>query len=562
VTQRIWLKSYAEGVPAEADWDAYPSLVHLLQGAVARYRDKPAFTNMGTTLSFREVDRLSCRFASYLQQDAGLVKGDRLAIMLPNLLQYPVALFGALRAGLTVVNVNPLYTPRELEYQLRDSDTRAIVVLENFAHTVESVLHRHALRTVITTGVGDLLRWPRSRVTNLAVKYLKHMVPKWNIPSAVAFRDAFKHDPVDLREVDAGPDDVAFLQYTSGTTGAPKGAMLTHRNVIANVRQNNLWSGNVVKDGEEVVVTPLPLYHVLSLMVNLFSYFNFGGHNILITNPRDLDALIKELTKTRFSVIIAVNTLYNALLNAPAFQKVDVSGLKSAVAGGAAVQRSVAERWKTATGVTIVEGYGLTEAGVLTCNRLDSKEWNGTVGLPYPSTEISVRDSAGKELPGGEIGELCARGPQVMRGYWNLPQETAEAFTADNWFRTGDMGYMDEKGMVTLVDRKKDMIVVSGFKVYPTEIENVLATHPGVLDAAAIGVPDDKSGEAVKVLVVKRHAALTSEAVMAHCRRNLTPYKCPKYVEFRNELPKSPIGKVLRKQLREASQKLHPPKTY
>jgi long-chain acyl-CoA synthetase len=553
VTDRIWLKNYSSGVPADADCDAYPSVNHLFESAVRRYHALPAFSNMGTTLSYGDIDRLAHDFAGSLQKDLDLKKGERLAIMLPNVLQYPVVLFGAFLAGLTVVNVNPLYTARELLHQLTDSDTHAIVVLENFAHTVQEVRQRCDLRTVVTTRVGDLLSPPASFITNFVVKYVRRGVPPWIIPGALAFKDIVdKGRGRDLRAVALTANDIAFIQYTSGTTGAPKGAVLTHGNVIANVRQNNLWSGNRVKDGEEVVVTPLPLYHVLSLMVNLLSYFNFGGHDILITAPRDIGQLIKELKKRPFTVITGVNTLYKALLDAPGFTEVDTSRLKSAVAGGATVAKSVAERWKTATGVAIVEGYGLTEAGVVACNPLDSAQWSGNVGLPYPSTEVGIRDDEGKELPPGEIGEICVHGPQVMRGYWNRPDDTAKAFTKDGWLRTGDVGFMDPSGRIKLVDRKKDMIVVSGFKVYPAEIEEVVGQLPSVEDCAAIGVPDADSGEAVLLLVVRRDPRLDAGAVMSHCRDNLTGYKCPRSIEFRSALPETPIGKVLKKELRDA----------
>lgn len=555
--EKVWLKNYAQGVPAEADTEAYRSVNHLFHEAVNRYRALPAFTCMGTTITYGDLERPSRDFAGCLQHDLGMVEGDRLAIMLPNVLQYPVAVFGAFLAGLTVVNVNPLYTARELRFQLLDSSTHAIVVLENFAHTVQDVMDECALRCVITTKLGDLLSPPMSQIANFVVKYVKHLVPRWSIPNAVAFTEALrKHRGAGLREADPTAEDVALLQYTSGTTGAPKAAVLTHGNIVANVRQNNVWCGTVVKDGEETVITALPLYHVYAMTVNLFSYFNFGGHNVLITNPRDIKAFVRELKRSKFSVITGVNTLYEALLNEPAFREVDVSHLKSAVAGGASVQRPVAERWKALTGVALVEGYGLTEAsGVLACNPLDASEWRSGVGVPYPSTEIEVRDDAGNELPLGEIGEICARGPQVMKGYWNRPDETDKAFFEGGWFRTGDIGYMDQGGWLHLVDRKKDVIVVSGFKAYPSEIEEVVAGHPDVKDAAAVGVPDDKSGEAVKLFVVKKNASLTAQSLMEHCRRNLTAYKCPKYIEFTRELPKTPIGKVLRRALRESEAK-------
>jgi long-chain acyl-CoA synthetase len=551
---RNWLQNYPPDVPAQIDTSAWPSVRHLIDGAVARYGPRPAFTNMGTTLDFTSVDRLARDFAGALQHDLGLQRGERLAIMLPNLLQYPVVLFAAFLAGLTVVNVNPQYTPRELERQLLDAGVRDIVVLENFAHTVEQVLPRCALRSVVVTRLGDLLAPSLSLVTNFVAKHVRHLVPPWTIPQATMFGELMQQRRGSaLRPVELGADDIAFIQYTSGTTGVPKGAVLTHGNVMANVRQNNVWCGHTVKDGEETVVTPLPLYHVMSLMVNLLAYFNFGGHNLLITDPRDLHGLIRELAHHPFSVIVGVNTLYRALLDAPEFARVDTSRLKSAIAGGAPVQPAVAARWQARTGVALVEGYGLTEAGVLTCNPLDSPRWDGTVGLPYPSTDISIRDDDDNELPVGGIGEVCARGPQVMRGYWNRPEDTAQAFTPSGWLRTGDIGTMDATGRLKLVDRKKDMIIVSGFKVYPAEIEDVVAQLPGVADCAAIGMADAASGEAVRLLVVRSDPGLDADTVSAHCRARLTGYKCPKVVEFRASLPKTPIGKVLKRELRETS---------
>ncbi len=552
--KELWLKHYAAGVPAEADVHAFASVRHMFESAVARYGSQAAFTSMGTTLTYDDVERLSRDFAGYLQHDLGMVRGERVALMLPNVLQYPIALFGAFLAGLTVVNVNPQYTARELQRQLLDSGTQAIIVLENFAHTVQEVVAACGVKIVITTRLGDLLVSPRSWITNFVVQHIKHLVPPWSIDKAVRFSDILaSRCSHELRTVELGGEDIAFLQYTSGTTGAPKGAVLTHANVVANIRQNNLWSGRHVVEGKEVVVTPLPLYHVLALLVNLLSYFNFGAHNILITDPRDIHGLVSVLRRSRFSVITGVNTLYRALLEDRDFKNADVTHLKSAVAGGAAVQPGVAERWKAATGVAIVEGYGLTETGVLACQPLDSSHWTPDVGLPYPSTEISIRDEAGAELPLGEIGEICARGPQVMKTYWQWPEETARAFTRDGWFRTGDLGRMDSSGRLKLVDRKKDMIVVSGFKVYPTEVEDVVKALPGVDDAAVVGVPDALSGEAVKLLVVSKDPGLLSDSILAHCRANLTAYKCPKHVEFRTQLPKTPIGKVLRRSLRETS---------
>ncbi len=553
MTPQVWHRHYAKGVPFEVDIEGIPSVGHLFTAAAARYGSKPAFSNMGTTLTYAEVHELSHAFASGLRRLLGLQPGDRVALMLPNLLQYPVALFGAFLAGLTVVNVNPMYTAAELERQLLDAGATTVVVLENFAHTVAAVHERCGLRHVVVTRLGDLLSLPKSLVANFVVRHMRHAVPPWSMPYTTWADVIDRGRELPKQAAPLGPEALAFLQYTSGTTGVPKGVMLTHRNVVANVRQNNVWCGELVKDGEETVVTPLPLYHVLSLMVNLLAYFNFGAHNILITDPRDIRALVHTLKSSRFSVIVGVNTLYRALLDAPGFDQIDLTHLRGAIAGGAAVQPSVAERWQAATGVALVEGYGLTEAGVLACNPLDSKSWSASVGLPYPSTEIEIRDEAGTRLPPGEVGEICARGPQVMPGYWNRPEETARAFTADGWLRTGDLGTMDAGGHLRLVDRKKDMIVVSGFKVYPSEVEDVVASHPGVVDCAVIGVPDDRSGEAVRLIVVRSDPALDSATLQAFCRSRLTPYKCPTSVEFRAFLPKTPIGKVLKLGLRNAA---------
>jgi long-chain acyl-CoA synthetase len=476
--------------------------------------------------------------------------------MLPNVLQYPVTLFGALRAGLTVVNVNPLYTASELEHQLADSGARAIVVLENFAHTVEQALARGRVEHVIVTRVGDLFPPARRWLVNFAVKYLKRMVPRWHIPVAVDFREALKRGalrpPGDAR---VGPDDIAFLQYTGGTTGRPKGAMLTHGNMVANVEQTAAWISPVLKEGEETVVTALPLYHIFALTANLLVFLKLGGTNVLITNPRDIPRFVAELRKTRFTVITGVNTLFNALLDAPGFDAVCAASrgvLKVAVAGGMAVQRTVAERWRRATGIPLVEGYGLTEASPIVCaNPLDALEFSGKLGLPVPNTEVAILDEHGDEVAAGDAGEICVRGPQVMRGYWNAPEETANVFTAAGWLRTGDIGRMDGRGFVEFIERRKDVIVVSGFKAYPTEIEDVAMLHPGVKDAGAVGVPDARSGEAVALFVVKKDPGLTAEALLAHCARHLTGYKLPRRIEFRSALPKTPVGKILRRGLKE-----------
>ena len=552
-----WLAHYPPGMPAEADVEAYASLNEIFASSCRRFADLPAYSNMGVTLGYAELERASRQFGAFLQHALALRKGDRIAIMLPNLLQYPVALFGALRAGLTVVNVNPQYTARELEHQLEDCGARAIVVLENFAHTLQEVLAKGTLAPlhVITTEVGDLFPVVKEVVTNVVVKYVRKMVPEWRIPEAIGFNAALREGRgLTLAEAELDRDDIAFLQYTGGTTGVAKGVVLTHGNLVANVQQLGLWIARDLHDGEETAVIPLPLYHVYALTSNLV-FMKIGAQILLITNPRDLPAFVAELKRVPFSVMIGVNTLYRALLDAPGFSEVDTSRLRVACAGGMAVQRVVAEAWKRRTGVPLVEAYGLTETspGALS-NPLDIKEWTGSIGLPLPSTEVAVLDEEGRALPPGQVGELGIRGPQVMREYWQRPDETAKVFTADGWLRSGDMGVMDERGWFRITDRKKDMIVVSGFKVFPNEVEDVVALHPGVLEVAAIGEPDERSGEVVKIVVLRRDETLTEEALLAHCRQHLTGYKVPKRVEFRSEpLPKSAIGKTLRRELRTAA---------
>jgi long-chain acyl-CoA synthetase len=551
---KIWLQHYPQGIPAEVDVAQYRSLKEILELSCRRFSALPAFTNMGKSITYAELDRLTRCFGAYLQQQVGLTKGARVAIMMPNLLQYPVALFGALRAGMTVVNVNPLYTPRELRHQLRDSGSEAIVVLENFAHTLQEVLPETQVKHVITTQVGDLLPAVKSLLVNFVVKHVKRMVPDWRIDAAVDFPAALKigtRHP--LQDVPLGPDDIAFLQYTGGTTGVAKGAILTHGNMVANLQQTSAWMSRVLKEGAETVVTPLPLYHIFSLTANCLTFMKWGANNLLITNPRDIPGFIKELKHSRFTAITGVNTLYSALLNAADMREVDASALKVAVGGGMAVQRSVAQRWQEATGVALVEGYGLTETSPIVCaNPLDATEFSGAVGLPLPSTDVSIRNDKGEELGIGEVGEICVRGPQVMKGYWNLPEETAKTLDRERWLRTGDMGMIDQRGYVRITDRKKDLVIVSGFNVYPNEIEDVIAMHPGVLESAVIGVPDEHSGEAVKVIALRKDPSLTEKALIEHCRKYLTAYKVPKHVEFRTEpLPKTPIGKVLRRVLRD-----------
>ncbi|MFZ5657505.1 MAG: long-chain fatty acid--CoA ligase [Pseudomonadota bacterium] len=550
--ERPWLASYPPGVPAEIDVDEYPSIVAVLQNAIEKYRDRPAFSNLGRTITYADVDRLSARFAAYLLGELKLKRGDRVALMLPNCLQYPIATFGILRAGLTVVNTNPMYTARELRHQLADSGASAILVLDNFAHTVEEVLKDTEVRTVITTGLGDCLPFPRRGIVNFVLKYVKKMVPDYDIPGAVRFNNVLARGAdLPLPAVDIGPEDIAFLQYTGGTTGVAKGAMLTHRNLVANMQQASAWIGTNVRYGEETIITALPLYHIFALTANGLVFMKFGGLNYMITNPRDMPGFVKELRKTKFTAITGVNTLFNGLLNTPGFEKIDFSALHLTLGGGMAVQRAVADRWKRATGCTLVEAYGLTETSPAACiNPMDLPEYNGSIGLPIPSTDACIKDDAGNMLPAGEIGELCIKGPQVMRGYWRRPEETDNVIDREGWLHTGDMARMDEKGFFYIVDRKKDMIIVSGFNVYPNEVEDVIAMMPGVLEVAAVGVPSEKSGEAVKVVIVRKDPSLTAEQVIAHARENLTGYKVPHEVEFRTELPKTNVGKILRRELR------------
>jgi long-chain acyl-CoA synthetase len=548
-----WLKNYPPGVPAEIDVHEFESVKDILERSCRRFGNLPAYSNLGVTITYAELDRLTQHFAAFLQSLPGLKKGERVAIMMPNLLQYPVALFGVLRAGMVVVNVNPLYTARELEYQLKDSGARSVVVVENFAHTLQEVVDKTAVEHVVTTQIGDMCPIPQRWLVNFVVKNVKKMVPDWRIDGAIGFAAALRRGAgAPLQDVPLMHDDVAFLQYTGGTTGVPKGAQLTHGNIIANLQQASTWIANTLKEGSETIIAALPFYHVFCLTANILTFMKYGGHNVLITNPRDLPAFVKELEKWKFTAITGVNTLFNALMNTPGFDKLDFSTLKLALGGGAAVQRAVAERWQKITGKPLIEAYGLTEASPAACiNPLTLEAYNGSIGLPIPSTDVSIREDDGKELPQGQIGEICIRGPQVMKGYWNMPEETAKTLTPDGWLKTGDVGYMDDNGFIYITDRKKDMIVVSGFKVFPNEVEGVLAHHPGVLESAAVGVPDDKSGEAVKVVVVKKDPSLTAEQVLAFCRERLAAYKVPKHVEFRSELKKSPIGKVLRKKLRD-----------
>jgi len=553
VVDKIWLKQYPEGVPAEADVEAYASIKDIFEESVKKYRDLPAFENMGATITYAELDQRSRYFAAYLQKVLGLQKGDQVAIMMPNCLQYPVALFGILRAGLTVVNVNPLYTARELEHQLKDSGAKAIVIVENFCQTLQQVVDKTDVRSVLTTRLGDMLGFPKSTLVNLVVKHVKKMVPDWEIPSAQTFERALSEGKWQtLDEVSLNRDDIAFLQYTGGTTGLAKGAVLTHGNMVANMQQARAWLADQVEEGREIVITALPLYHIFSLTANCMVFMCVGGKNLLITNPRDIPTFIKTIKKSRFTAITGVNTLFNALLNHPDIDQVDFSRLKLTLGGGMAVQRAVAERWQKKTGAPLLEAYGLTETSpAVTINPFNLKEYNGSIGLPICNTEVIILDDDGKVLPQGEEGELAVRGPQVMKEYLGQPEETAKVFTEDGFFKTGDIATMDEKGYFYIVDRKKDMINVSGFNVYPNEIEEVVAELEEVLEVAAIGIPDEKSGEVVKIWVVKKDQSLTEEAILEHCRKHLTGYKVPKKVAFTDELPKTNVGKILRRALRD-----------
>jgi long-chain acyl-CoA synthetase len=553
--EKIWLKSYPPGVPAEIDVNQYASLREVLEVSCAKFGPRPAYSCMGRTITFAELDRLSAAFGAFLQ-GRGLTKGARVALMMPNVLQYPVCLFGILRAGCTVVNVNPLYTPRELEHQLNDSGAEMIVVVENFAHTLAEVLSKTEVKHVIVTTIGEMLGL-KGVLVDFVLRHVKKMIPAWDIPGAIRLSDArAEGGGRKLEPVAIGHEDIAFLQYTGGTTGVAKGAMLLHRNIIANLLQAGAWVKPFLGNKRHVVITPLPLYHIFSLTANCLIFMTLGAENVLITNPRDIPGLVKEMSKHSFTAITGVNTLFNALLNNAEFQKLDFSTLQMTLGGGMAVQKAVADRWEKVTGKPLIEAYGLTETSpAATINPLDLPEYNGAIGLPISSTDLVLRDDDGKDVALGDRGEICIKGPQVMAGYWKRPEETATIIDRDGWLATGDIGVLDERGYVRIVDRKKDMILVSGFNVYPNEIEAVVAMHPGVLECAAVGVPDPKSGEAVKLFVVKKDPALTAEALLAHCREQLTGYKCPRDVEFRRELPKSNVGKILRRELRDEARK-------
>ncbi|WP_181180570.1 long-chain fatty acid--CoA ligase [Mesorhizobium sp. B2-4-6] len=551
-----WLKSYPKNMPAEIGALPYKSIGDFLVGACKQFSGQPAFVCMGKSITYAELERLSAAFGAYLQA-RGLEKGARVALMMPNVLQYPVAMMAILRAGYTVVNVNPLYTPRELEHQLKDSGAQAIVILENFAGTLQAVIARTSVKHVIVAAMGDMLGGLKGAIVNIVVRRVKKMVPAWSLPGHVKFNAVLKTGAtIAFKPPTVSGDDIAFLQYTGGTTGVSKGAVLLHRNVLSNVAQNSLW----VEDAYTVKPKPahlnficaLPLYHIFALTVNALMGMQQGAQNVLIPNPRDIPGFVKELAKYPMHIFPGLNTLFNALLNNEEFRKLDFKPLILTLGGGMAVQKGVAERWKALTGCPVSEGYGLSETSpVATANKFSSSDFTGTIGLPLPSTEIAIRDDDGNNVPLGEVGEICIRGPQVMAGYWNRPDETAKVMTKDGFFKSGDMGFMDERGYTKIVDRKKDMILVSGFNVYPNELEEVVAHHPGVLEVAAIGVPDEHSGEVPKLFVVKKDPALTVEALLAYCRENLTGYKRPKFIEFRTELPKTPVGKILRRALRD-----------
>lgn len=550
--EKIWLQSYQKGVRAEVDVRAYSSIIDVLHTSVKKFAHQPSFSNFGVTLTYSETAAYVNQLTSYLQKILKLQKGERVAIMMPNLLQYPIAVFGILQAGGVVVNVNPLYTPRELAHQLKDSGATAIVVLENFAHTLEKALSQTAIKQVIVATMGDMLGWIKGTAFNFMLRKVKKMVKPFNIPNAISFRDALSQGKKQrFTPVPLALEDLALLQYTGGTTGIAKGAMLTHGNIVANMQQAGEWIKANLVEGKEEVVTPLPLYHIFSLTVNIMIFAKVGSKNILITNPRDIGGLIKVLKKNCVTVLSGVNTLFNALIHHPDFAKIDFSRLKLVLGGGMATQKSVAQQWKAITGVPIIDAYGLTEASPGVCaNPLNNSEYTGTAGLPVSNTDIEIRDENGKVLGINRVGELWVKGPQVMKGYWNMPEETAKVLDDRGFVATGDMAEIDAKGYIRLVDRKKDMILVSGFNVYPNEIEDVVASMPGVLETACVGVPNEKSGEAIKLFVVKRDPALTREDIISYCRKYLTGYKVPKDIEFRDELPKSTVGKILRKDLK------------
>jgi long-chain acyl-CoA synthetase len=554
--EKIWISHYPKGVPAEIDVNEYASVREIFEESAAKYGARPAFTCMGKSITFSELDTLSTAFGAWLQ-GIGCTKGSRVAVMMPNVLQYPVCVFGTLRAGCTVVNVNPLYTPRELEHQLNDSGAEVLVCIDMFANTVAEVVGKTKVRHVVVTSIGELLGF-KGLVVDFVLRHIKNRVPKYSLPGSIRLSDALADGRKrTLTRVDIGHDDIAFLQYTGGTTGVAKGAMLTNRNLVANMLQARAWIRPFLDPNRrEVIITPLPLYHIFSLTANCLIFMSLGGENILIPNPRDIPGFVKEMSKYKFTAFTGVNTLFNALVNNPDFAKLDFSSLKITLGGGMAVQEAVAVKWKQITGVPLIEAYGLTETSpAATVNPLDLPAYNGSIGLPISSTEVVLRDDSGRDVGIGQPGEICIRGPQVMAGYWQRPDETAKVIDKDGWFATGDVGVMDDRGFVKIVDRKKDMILVSGFNVYPNEIEGVMAAHPGILECAAVGVPDQKSGEAVKLFVVKKDPGVTVDDIVKYCKENLTGYKCPRDIEFRTELPKSNVGKILRRELRDEAKK-------
>jgi len=552
--EKPWLKSYPQGIPEFVNLDEYSSVVELFEESVKKYRENVAFVSMGAEITYGELDEHSMAFAKWIQSTGKFQQGDRIALMMPNLLQYPIAVFGILRAGLVVVNTNPLYTERELQHQLEDSDAKGIVVVENFAHTLADVINDVPVEIVVTTRIGDMLGFPKSILTNTVIKYVKKMVPAFSLPDSITFSQALSSgkQQQNLQKASLGFDDIAFLQYTGGTTGVAKGAMLTHGNMVANMLQAKIWLNPVnIQEGKEIIITALPLYHIFALTANCLVFASIGAKNVLILNPRDLPAFVKELSKHKFTAFTGVNTLFNALLNTPGFDKLDFSELTLTLGGGMAVQRNVAEEWKSTTDCTLIEAYGLTETSPAACmNPLTATEYNGAIGLPIPSTEACIKDPDGNILPVGERGELCIRGPQVMKGYWQREEATSAVIDTDNWLHTGDVAIMDDQGFFKIVDRLKDMILVSGFNVYPNEIEDVVMLHPDVLEVGAIGIPDDHSGEVVKIYVVAKSKNLTEESLQNHCREHLTGYKRPKHIAFVDDLPKSNVGKILRRELR------------
>ena len=550
--RKIWHERYEKGVPQEINLAEYSSVVDILEQSFEKYPKRPALHCMGKTYNYEEVEILSRRFASYLQNDLNLKKGDRVALMMPNVLQYPIVLFGILRAGLVAVNVNPLYTARELEHQLNDSGAETIIIFESAASTLEEILAKTPVKNILVTRIGDFLSFPKSLIANAVIKHVKKMIPPYTLPGANSLKEKlFGADATQYERPVLTSKDTLFLQYTGGTTGVSKGAELTHGNIVANILQARAWTRNHVIEGKEIIITPLPLYHIFSLTANCLLFTSLGSLNVLITNPRDIAGFIKELKKWKFTAFTGVNTLFNGLLNNSDFAHVDFSSLRLTLGGGMAVQKSVAQKWKEVTGISLIEAYGLTETSPAACiNPMDLEDHNGKIGIPISSTEIVIRDDEGKDVAVGEVGELCIKGPQVMKGYWNRPDETQNVFTEDAYLKTGDIAFMDERGFFQIVDRKKDMILVSGFNVFPNEVEEVLSGHPGVLEVAVVGVPDQKSGEAVKAFIVKREEALTDEELRTYCKEHLTSYKVPRHYEFRTDLPKSNVGKILRKELR------------